>query len=183
MLNQLLQWIRQGRCPQPQRQRVPFQLFVETLEQRLTPADATWQGPAGGLWSVAANWNTAAVPGPNDDAIFDGAVSNNNSSMDIAPVAGQPITVGELTIKGGYSGTITLAHQLIINVLNMSSGKIYSISNGVPENAGPTLGVRQDGNPVFVAASSWTGGEIGTGVDSSASVLFSLKVIGSATHP
>ncbi len=61
------------------RQRLPrprwWRLFVEQLEDRLTPSTFTWVGATGGDWDTLANWQVGGVtatvlPGGSDTADF-----------------------------------------------------------------------------------------------------------------
>src|SRR5713101_3921984 len=50
---------------------------LEGLEERLTPATATWDGGAGtALWSDAANWSGDTLPVNGDTVEFDGGVTS-----------------------------------------------------------------------------------------------------------
>ena len=67
MLSALIRKWLPRRAPAPRRTR----LGLEALEAREVPATVTWINPAGGNWNVAANWDTGAVPGIDDDAVID----------------------------------------------------------------------------------------------------------------
>src|SRR5205823_4063180 len=103
-------------------------LRFETLEDRLAPANTTWTGPVGGLWSAPANW-TNGVPTHADTAIFNNT-DNNDSDMDLTD-ANDKNWIGKLQISG-YTGTIKLSNYLVVDVLEMSSGKIQESPNGLP---------------------------------------------------
>jgi len=44
----------------------------------------TWQGPAGGTWSTAANWSPAGVPSENDVLAFNSSAAAIDSTNDIS---------------------------------------------------------------------------------------------------
>ena len=80
------------------------------------------------LWSNELNWSCAHVPTNADDAILDGAISNDNMTIDISA------TTGSLTIKGtnlptggdtAYTGTITESANLTTDNTNTKSGLFY----------------------------------------------------------
>src|SRR5262249_40418816 len=149
-------WLRRRSRP-PSRVR----LSVEALEARLAPAgvETVWKGPANGTWSVAANW-TNGVPGAEDTAKFDGS-DNNDSKMDLSD-DNDKNHIGKLKIDG-YSGTIKLSNYLVVDVLEMASGKIQEDPGGLPSGTSFDLSIQQSNASKIIAASSWTGGEIGTG--------------------
>ncbi len=96
-------------------------LQVEVLGERIMPATEIWVGAAANnLASSAANWNTNTVPVFGDDLVFDGARSNKNAVIDAAFVH----TVGSITLKGGYGGTITIDQFMAAWNVDQSSGKI-----------------------------------------------------------
>jgi hypothetical protein len=91
------------------------------FEERITPAETTWRGAAGGLWSVAANWSNG-IPGERDTAIFDGT-GNTNSREDLVGVVQEHI--GKLRITNAYTQTITLTGAgIVVDVLEMDGGTI-----------------------------------------------------------
>ena len=81
-------------------------------------------------WSEAANWTGDAVPGTADDVVFDG-FSTKNATFDAID------TIGGLTIEAGYTGTITMAADLLI------------------DNAGPCA-FTQNGGTIDLGSTTWT---------------------------
>jgi hypothetical protein len=82
-----------------------------------------WIGGGGNSnWSNANNWAPAAIPGTNDLALFDPAcVTSANATVDTNQ------TVGSMTIKSGYSGTLTQgASNLTINGAYQQQGGAVS---------------------------------------------------------
>ena len=59
--------------------------------------DATWIGPFGGLWSVAANWSGGEVPNGSDWNVFIDSDGGTASSVHV----NSNYTVGGLTIDTG----------------------------------------------------------------------------------
>lgn len=121
---------------------------LRQLEDRVTPAAITWVGNGtgnGALWSVPANWNTNAVPGANDTAIFDATVNlgaNTDSTMDLGGVGAYH--VGKLVFKGNYNKTFTLNAHLYVDILDMQisssatiKGKGLSIIQQTTANDAP----------------------------------------------
>jgi hypothetical protein len=97
-------------------------LSVERLEDRVVPADYTWRGPNDGLWTNPANWGpNAGVPGPADTATFD-ITGQGTCIMDLPVPPNQPMPhVGKIVVDSGYTGTITLQRDLLVDVITMSS--------------------------------------------------------------
>ncbi len=82
----------------------------------------TWDNDSGdGLWSTAANWSDDIVPGPGDNVVFNGIVSNSNCTVDVVA------EVANLTIS--YAGDLRL------------NNKISVTSNFLLENARLITGV------------------------------------------
>ena len=82
-----------------------------------------WIGGGGNSnWSTANNWAPAAVPGAADLALFDPAcVTSANATVDTNQ------TVGNVTIKTGYAGTLTQgSSNLTINGAYQQQGGIVS---------------------------------------------------------
>ena len=84
-------------------------------------------------WNVNGNWATGSSSGSaagdhprtnNDKAIFD--TGSNNCSMNIA---GGTATVGEISITGGYSGTITQAYHITVDDAGSENGE-FAIAAG-----------------------------------------------------
>ncbi|HZT79054.1 MAG TPA: hypothetical protein VFA26_02430, partial [Gemmataceae bacterium] len=110
-----------GRPKRPIRIR-QFRPSVEVLEDRWVPANLTWVGPAGGKWSVAANWAPAQVPGNGDILFFSGDTKNTDSTMDLG--GGVFYHIAGLQIGSSYTKTITLQSSLYVDVLDMQGGTI-----------------------------------------------------------
>jgi len=66
-------------------------------------ATATWiaQSNSNRSFNSASNWSTGAVPGPNDDAVADGASSTIRMQIDAA------IDVKSFTTQNGYSANVS----------------------------------------------------------------------------
>jgi hypothetical protein len=87
-----------------------------------------WIGGGGNSnWSNANNWAPAAVPGPSDLALFDPAcVTSANATVDTNQ------TVGSVTIKSGYAGTLTQgSSNLTINGAYQQQGGTVSGGTGL----------------------------------------------------
>lgn len=74
-------------------------------------AVVTWDGGGGAdtNWSTGANWSTNSVPTSSDIATFD-ATSTNNCTVDATT------TVAGVDINSGYTGTITMAASITLNI-------------------------------------------------------------------
>jgi hypothetical protein len=79
---------------------------LQVLEDRTVPTTVLWTNPAGGDWSVASNWSTGTLPGPNDDVVID------------SPISGATITRG--------SGATDSIHSLTVhgNALTFTNGSL-----------------------------------------------------------
>jgi len=113
---------------------------LEALGLRIVPANTLhWDGPAGGFWSVAANWkeNIAPVAGNGDSLIFDnipGTCANTSSVDDI-----QGLTIGSLTLNSAYSATLSLNQSLEVDgnvtiqpgtmTINAPNGNVLTVLN------------------------------------------------------
>ncbi len=97
------------------------------------PAGAVcWDGGAGAdtNWSNGLNWTGDAVPLDTDLVVFNG-LSTNNATFDVAD------TIVDLTIEAGYTGTITMAADLLI------------------DNAG-ACAFTQNGGTIDLGSTTWT---------------------------
>jgi type VI protein secretion system component Hcp len=77
---------RQGPRPAKPRRSLRCRPALETLEVRTVPAVINWINPAGGDWSVAANWDLGRKPAPADDAVINIAniqVTHQKSDHDV----------------------------------------------------------------------------------------------------
>src|SRR5947209_4927654 len=81
--------------------RSPVRPVLEALEDRLTPANVTWNLNADGAFNSAANWDVQGtnpvehrVPGPGDDASV-----NTTQAITVRLNNGDDITVHTLTIN------------------------------------------------------------------------------------
>ncbi|MCB0491253.1 MAG: hypothetical protein KDC93_02445 [Cyclobacteriaceae bacterium] len=99
-------------------------------------AQRYWVGTIPGVWNSTLNWSAtsggsggASVPGPADQAIFNGAGgSNGNCNLNIAP------NVAGITING-YTGTIDLLG------FNLTTTGANSFSSGTISNSGGAASV------------------------------------------
>jgi len=98
-------------------------LRLETLEERLCPANVTWTGAGKtDLWSNGQNWNTGTAPTVNDTIIFDqttGPKANSPSNMNIS-FAG---TIPELDLQD-YTGNLTFAESISIAVFDFGGATL-----------------------------------------------------------
>ncbi|HZY84122.1 MAG TPA: hypothetical protein VFE78_04795, partial [Gemmataceae bacterium] len=101
----LRHWLRNAtrpRRPRPAPRPWRRALWLERLEDRLTPNAVSWTGNANdGNWETGQNWSTGSVPGPNDDVSINTFGTVNHSGAD---------TVNSLTLAGGTlanSGSLT----------------------------------------------------------------------------
>src|SRR5262245_4846252 len=104
---------------------LPLRLVLEGLESRELWALYVWTGGAGTAnpnWSAPANWavggNVATTePGSDDDVKFDGAGAPGSEGelRDSTVDATFGGTIRKLTVEAGYTKTITLNRDLVVN--------------------------------------------------------------------
>ena len=124
-------WLRLLSCTIPATPRHPgrsprgpasrFRPAVENLEGRLVPSTVRWTNPAGGDWADATNWNTGAVPGPDDDVVIDvpGNVTITHATGDDS--VHSLMSRDPLDISGG---SLALADASTFGALNLSGGTL-----------------------------------------------------------
>lgn len=127
----LSRWLRLLSFTIPTTQRRParsprgtascFRPAVENLEGRLVPSTVRWANPAGGDWADAANWDTGAVPGPDDDVVI-----NMPGNVMITHTAGDDavhslMSRNLLNLSGG---SLELADTSTFAALNLSGGTL-----------------------------------------------------------
>lgn len=106
---------------------------LEALEDRTLLDTVRWMNPAGGGWSVAANWDAGRVPGAADDVVIDLA------SITVTHASGTD-AVNSLTVSNGTfnfsGGTLSVATTLQGNsTFNFSGGTLA----GATVAAGTTI--------------------------------------------
>ena len=102
-------------------------IAAQCLGRAAIASDVSWTNLQGGNWNAAANWSTAAVPGPSDNAFITNAGSYT-VTLDVNTA------VASLTVGGGI-GTQSLSvsiHKMTIN----AAGTINA--NGVVSFVGGT---------------------------------------------
>lgn len=97
-----------------------------------------WDNRSGdGKWSTALNWHTDHVPGPDDDAIFDGT-SDSDCTVDAVDV-----NVASIVLDRGYRGTVILNNDIEATDVVVKSGTLLCAgdptvinepSGGTPDN-------------------------------------------------
>jgi hypothetical protein len=90
----------------------------------------TFQGSAGGAWTIPGNWSPQGVPGPGDLAEL-----KNGQTVS---VSGAAITVGSLTI-GGNSAVTGNGTLTVNNSFNFSSGSLSTVHVILPVGSQFTL--------------------------------------------
>ena len=91
------------------------------LEDRLTPAIATWDGGgANNNWTTAANWVGDVAPNAGDDLVFPDGIAQHVTVNDFA--AGTQF--GRLTVNG-------LDYQLEGNAIGLGAGFFANLPSGV----------------------------------------------------
>jgi RHS repeat-associated protein len=144
---------RRGRRRRPTRPLKTFLPGVEILEGRLAPAIVTWTGlGTTNNWSQAANWSTGKVPTAADTVVFDGT-SGKNAIVDAA-FAG---TVQNLDINNGYTGAVTLNHNLsMLGAFSQNAGTFAEQANtlSVASNFTSTGGTFDAGTGTLLVNSS-----------------------------
>src|SRR5262249_28060858 len=146
-----LSWSRLFRRTSPslrqERRRGRFcKLGLETLEERIAPAQANWTGPAtGGDWNTPVFWSTGNVPGPADTA-------NIGPGNPVASSSGDPSRRAVLTGDGALNvigGSLTVGN---------TAGSNFTVTTGGTVSGAGSVSVSNG------AANAWSGGTMtGTG--------------------
>src|SRR5437867_6155441 len=90
------------------RPRQGYRPRLETLEDRLAPANIVWSGGgADGNFTNDANWVGGVAPGSNDTAIFDPSQSGGAANAKKNGTINAAVTVQALLLEGTYTGTVT----------------------------------------------------------------------------
>lgn len=115
--------------------KITFSFLFPALLLLIAPTgsanDFTWNGPNGGLWSVAANWTPNGPPQGVDNVIF--AAGNINDSV-IDTGFNVSNAVAKMTVQAGYTGTISFnsSFLLIVGPLGISvAGGTFDASGGM----------------------------------------------------
>lgn len=105
-------------------------LEVEELTPRIVPATNQWIGPAGGFWSIPANWSLGHTP-VQTDMLVTGSTSSTDDIKSVS-VTTWTNTGGPITIAGGNSVT---GQQYISNsgALILSPGSTTASDNYIYE--------------------------------------------------
>ncbi len=98
-----------------------FRPAVENLEGRLVLSTVRWANPAGGDWADSANWDTGAVPGPDDDVVINmpGNVTITHATGD--DTVHSLMSHNPLDLSGG---SLELADTSTFAALNLSGGTL-----------------------------------------------------------
>lgn len=114
------------------------------FQKPVKAATCVWQAAAAANWNTSAtNWSCGAIPGVNDDVIFNGT---SNTTAKVSAV----ITVGSITLTNTHTGTVTIAANLNISdagglsgtasinggTLLFSGTRVLSVTNGWSQNGG-----------------------------------------------
>jgi hypothetical protein len=91
--------------------------FLERLEDRDVPVNATWKGAVNStLWSVANNWFGGVVPnGVGDTATFDNTAVND-CTLDVA----NGVNLLWISVGANFTRKITLDHDLTLYLFSAS---------------------------------------------------------------
>jgi hypothetical protein len=85
-------------------------------------ATVTWTTATGHGWNTGGNWSGGMVPGPGDDVVVDGAVSNSRLDIDT------DVDVKSITIQGAYTRNIVPTGSQTIRVRgNVSLGSAITL--------------------------------------------------------
>jgi hypothetical protein len=120
------------------------------LEDRTVPATVSWSNPAGGDWSVASNWSTGTLPGPNDDVVIDSPISGAT----ITRGSGSTDSIHSLTVHGN---ALTFANGSLSIAADSSTDSDFILSGGTLSLGGAfeTAGNSQWRNATVQGAGSW----------------------------
>jgi hypothetical protein len=99
-----------------------FQLRLEAFESRVLPATVFWTNPAGGDWSIPANWSTGQLPGATDDVVID-VPGNVTVTHSMGADTIHSLTAHDnLAVTGGSLGLLTSSR--IYNTLSLAGGTL-----------------------------------------------------------
>ena len=114
----------------------------------------TWDGAGDGVtWESDANWGGDTFPQDNNDQVL------IDSTADVITTAGV-ITIGELSVTSGFSGSLTLGGALTVDDAGTENGNWFwdggtfdanNFDLNIDGNANP-----EGGTVVFGAGSTWT---------------------------
>ncbi|MCI0461065.1 MAG: hypothetical protein L0Z62_29300, partial [Gemmataceae bacterium] len=122
------------RSSRPLQRPHEFRPALEYLEDRCLLATVVWTGQAGGgnlNWGTGANWQGGAIPGPNDDVVFNATLGNS--------VVNQNFTVASLEVQAGISTTITLVGDLTIAPAGIGKASTFAAENATLTGAGKLI--------------------------------------------
>ncbi len=140
LMNRLAKWFKSPSkkvAPTRSNSSRSRQLRLEHLEERWCPTTTyTWNG-SGTYWNLTSNWNSSGgtYPHSGDTAIFDGNVSSVGSTLNSGVLMG---SLGQLTFKNSYTGTLTLNTGLTTNGSSVESGSNMTVTGNTLTLAGTT---------------------------------------------
>jgi hypothetical protein len=145
-----------------------------------------WQGPSGGDWNTAANWN-GGVPTAGTDVCLDNSLESGSYTVDIDTSGAQAPVANSITIGGSAGNVVTLAilGALTVNTSLINDGTIEVGSvggtNGTLDIASGTF--TNDGKLVFENTANGPDGLDGTLVNNGpASALGPVQGTGQITN-
>jgi hypothetical protein len=137
MFRKLFNSLRTNPARRPAEPKRRVHLVLESLEDRLMPANVFWNLNADGDFNNAANWDVQGtnpvqhrVPGPGDDATV-----GVTQAITVRLRSGDDITVHTLTlhehlqIDGGASLTIAAGNNNIIDGITLANGGTLHVAN------------------------------------------------------
>ncbi len=95
-----------------------FRPACEWLESREVPATLTYVGNGTYPFMNAVNWSPSQAPANGDDIIF------NSSAVNVSAVTSPGIQFNSISLKAGYTGTVTLYTPSTFNEVVLESGNL-----------------------------------------------------------
>jgi autotransporter-associated beta strand protein len=96
--------------------------WLDTLEDRVTPAVLTWTGAVDTLWSTAGNWDANAAPQAADDLVFPSGATTLAAHNDLSG-----LSLGSVTIRANsyllWGNAVTLTGESPLTA-DFSSGDV-----------------------------------------------------------
>src|SRR5258707_470096 len=122
-------------------------LWFEQLEDRLAPANVSWNVDVSGPWDVGSDWSTGQVPTSADDVTINRAISGLTITVRSGNQAVHSLQSNEALAVSG--GSLTLLAPSSLSAVTVSNGAAMTVaattwSDVTVDHAALTTDARQD---------------------------------------